>query len=63
MLDLAKPFVNPDKKVETEEDFNRILDEELQKLQTDHIDVYLLHALNLDRWAHVQKKNILAISI
>ena len=49
----------PVNKVETEADFNRILDEELQKLQTDHIDVYLLHALNRDRWAHVLKKNIL----
>ena len=52
----------PVNKVETEADFNRILDEELQRLQTDHIDVYLLHALNRDRWAHVQKKNILAMA-
>lgn len=52
----------PVNKVETEEDFNRILDEELQKLQTDHIDVYLLHALNLNRWEHIQKKNIIAMA-
>lgn len=52
----------PVNKVETEEDFNRILDEELTKLQTDHIDVYLLHALNRDRWEYVQKKGILAMA-
>lgn len=49
----------PVNKVETEEDFLRILDEELERLRTDHIDVYLLHALNRDRWDHVVKKNIL----
>ena len=37
-------------RMETEEDFDRILNEELERLQTDHIDNYLLHALNLDRW-------------
>ena len=52
----------PVNKVETEEDFNRILDEELQKLQTDHIDVYLLHALSLDRWNHVLEKDILSMA-
>ena len=52
----------PVNKVETEEDFNRILDEELTKLQTDHIDVYLLHALNRDRWEHVLKKDILSMA-
>ncbi len=52
----------PVNKVETEEDFNRILDEELQKLQTDHIDVYLLHALNRERWEHVLKKDILSMA-
>ena len=51
----------PVNKVETEEDFNQILDEELSKLQTDHIDVYLLHALNRERWVHVLKKDILAM--
>ena len=52
----------PVNKVETEEDFNRILDEELSRLQTDHVDIYLLHALNRDRWAHVLKKDILSMA-
>ena len=33
-----------------EEDFERILNEQLQRLQTDHIDCLLLHGLNRDRW-------------
>ena len=43
-----------------EEDFERILDEELQRLQTDHIDVYLLHALSDERWEnYVVKYHVL----
>jgi uncharacterized protein len=37
-------------KVETYADFDLLLNEQLGKLQTDHIDFYLLHALGKDRW-------------
>ena len=44
-----------------EEDFERILDEQLERLQTDHFDVYLLHALSRHRWEnYVLKYNVLA---
>ena len=42
------------------EDFERILDEQLARLQTDHIDMYLLHAMNRARWENVEKFDVLA---
>ena len=42
-----------------EEDFDRILNEELERLQTDHIDLYLMHALSDDRWEYVEKFKVI----
>ncbi len=46
--------------VKSQEDFDRYLDEQLMKLQTDHIDFYLLHGLNQTRWSEMQRLNVLS---
>lgn len=40
-------------KVEKTADFDRMLDEELTRLQTDAIDFYLLHSLDAGKWQKV----------
>jgi predicted aldo/keto reductase-like oxidoreductase len=41
--------------VEKEEDFDRFLNEQLERLQTGHIDFYLLHALSEKHWPRLQE--------
>jgi len=45
--------------VEKPDDFDRFLDEQLEKLQTDHIDFYLLHALNSTYWPKLRDWEVL----
>jgi len=44
--------------VEEHEDFDRLLNEQLERLQTDYVDVYLLHGLNSDRWEKVYELGV-----
>ena len=46
-------------KVAAAEDFDTILNEQLQKLQTDHIDFYLLHGLGRERWDKMRSLGVL----
>lgn len=45
--------------VKTQDDFNKYLDEQLNKLQTEHIDYYLLHGLNKSRWSEMRDLGVL----
>ena len=45
--------------VEKEDDFERLLNIQLEKLQTDHIDFYLLHSLDIKRFRKIMDLGVL----
>lgn len=45
--------------VKTREDMDKLLQVQLDKLQTDHIDYYLLHALDRGSWEKIRDLNVL----
>jgi hypothetical protein len=45
--------------VQKADDFDRFLDEQLKKLQTDKIDVYLFHGLDRTRWPSIRSLEVL----
>jgi len=49
----------PVRLVNSKEDLDRIFNEQLVKLQTDHIDFYLLHGIRKAGWSKVKELNIL----
>jgi predicted aldo/keto reductase-like oxidoreductase len=46
-------------KVEVPADFDRLLTEQLARLQTDHIDFYLLHGLDQKSWHKMRDMDVL----
>ena len=49
----------PSWQVESPDDFNRFFDEQLEKLQTDYVDFYLLHTLNSTYWPKLRDLEVL----
>ncbi len=45
--------------VKTLEDVDRIFSEQLERLQKDHVDFYLMHALGKDRWQFAKELDVL----
>ncbi|MBW1767917.1 MAG: aldo/keto reductase [Deltaproteobacteria bacterium] len=46
--------------VKTADDFDRIFDKQLENLQTDYLDFYLLHSMNRNFWSKLRDLGILS---
>ena len=47
--------------IDSKEKAASIFSKQLEKLQTDHIDFYLLHAMSKDHWEKVKKLGLLSL--
>jgi len=45
--------------IKTSADFDRYFDEQLERLQIDHVDFYLLHGLTKDYWTNLRRLRVL----
>ena len=57
--DILLSTKSPSWAIEKKEDFDFYLDEQLKKLQTDYIDIYLLHSLTVPDWENVKNLDVL----
>lgn len=48
----------PPRFVQTEADYDRLLDEQLKKLDTSYLDVYLLHGIGRPSWTQLKALNV-----
>ena len=56
--DIILQTKSPSWLIEKRTDFDYYLDKQLEKLQTDHIDIYLLHSLTVPDWEKVRDLNV-----
>jgi predicted aldo/keto reductase-like oxidoreductase len=49
----------PPWEIHSYDDFRVVFNTHLQRLQTDYIDIYLLHCMNRENWDNVKKHNVL----
>lgn len=49
----------PPWEIHSYDDFRKVFNTQLQRLQTDYIDVYLLHCLNRENWDNLKRQNVL----
>jgi predicted aldo/keto reductase-like oxidoreductase len=45
--------------VETADDFDRIFDEQMERLETEYVDFYLMHGLSKDRWHRLRDMGVM----
>jgi predicted aldo/keto reductase-like oxidoreductase len=50
----------PAYEVETHDDFGRVFEEQLERMQTDHLDLYLLHGIDAPGWHKLRDLGVIA---